>query len=456
MRVSLARVGDWLRDHARAIRAVQWVLVLVYGFLLLVPVFLPLPDDSARILNNLTLFAQFVFWGIWWPFVLLSMVLFGRLWCGMLCPEGSLTEWTSRHGLGRAIPRWMRWNGWPVVGFASTTLYGQLVSVYQYPKAAMLVLGGSTLAAIAVGLVYTRGKRAWCRHLCPVTGVFALLGKLAPMHYRVDETRWLESAKNRRITIAVDCAPLMPLRHMKGNSGCHMCARCSGYRDAISLSARSPAQEVVELGAVEATAWQTVLILYGLLGIAIGAFHWTASPWFIAVKQACADWLAARDIVWPLENNAPWWLLTHYPQVNDTFTWLDGGMIVAYILATSLLLGSTLSLCLAVAVRSGGRWHWQRFHHLAQSLIPQAGIGVFLGLSTLTVSLLKAEGLHLWWVSGARLGLLLLANVWSLWLARGIVRGWTPDRARQSGALVAVALALLAVDGAWALLFWYW
>lgn len=456
MNAKLARIGDWLRDHARAIRAVQWVLVLVYGFLLLVPVFLPLPGDSARILNNLTLFAQFVFWGIWWPFVLLSMVLFGRLWCGVLCPEGSLTELAARHGLGRAIPRWMRWNGWPVVGFASTTIYGQLVSVYQYPKAAMLVLGGSTVAAIAVGLVYTRGKRAWCRHLCPVTGVFALLGKLAPLHYRVDESRWQSSARARTIAIAVDCAPLMPLRHMKGNSGCHMCGRCSGYRDAISLSARSPAQEVVELGDSEATVWQSLLIIYGLLGIAIGAFHWTASPWFIDIKQACADWLAARDILWPLDNNAPWWLLTHYPQVNDTFTWLDGGMVVSYILATSAVLGTALSLCLALAVVCCGHWAWQRFHHLAQALIPQAGIGVFLGLSTLTVSLLKAEGVPLWWVSGARLALLVLANLWSLWLAHGIVARWTPAIAQRAAGLTAVALALAAVDGAWALLFWWW
>ncbi|WP_230623392.1 MULTISPECIES: 4Fe-4S binding protein [Chromobacterium] len=448
----LALAGIWLRDHAALLRKLQWAVVLVYAFLLIVPACLPLPEDTARMWDNLTIFAQFVFWGIWWPFVLLSMVLFGRLWCGVLCPEGALSEWAARKGMGRPIPRWMRWGGWPFVAFVLTTVYGQLVSVYQYPKAALLVLGGSTVAAVAVGFVYTRGKRAWCRHLCPVNGVFGLLSKLAPLYYRVDEAAWKASHER---TPAVDCAPLQPLRHMQGGSGCHMCGRCSGHRDAIELSLRPSSDEVVRVAEKEADGWQTALIVYGLLGVAMGAFHWTMSPWFVSLKQAAAEWLVDRDIMWPLDTGAPWWLLTHYPQHNDVFSWLDGASLIAYVAATALVLGSGILACLALSVTVSGRWHTQRLHHLAQALIPLAGCGVFLGLSALTVTLLKAEGFAMHWVNDARLALLAGANLWALRLACAILSRWRGGLSRLA-ALLPFCGALALVDCAWGYMFWWW
>lgn len=463
---SVARTGDFLRDHQRAIRRMQWIIVLLYITLLAIPAAMPLPDRTASVFNNLTVVAQFAFWGIWWPFVLLSIPLLGRTWCGLFCPEGTLTEWASRHGRGRAIPRWMRWGGWPFVAFSLTTVYGQLVSVYQYPWAVAAVLGGSTIAAIVVGWLYGREKRVWCKYLCPVNGVFNLLAKLAPWHYKVDASAW--RAPVRR-TETINCAPLLPLRDMKGATDCHMCGRCSDYRGAITLTPRSPEVEIVHIE--EGSGWQTALIVFGMMGLAVGAFLWSASPWFVTLKQTVATWLVDRDIYWPLAQNAPWFVLTHYPQVNDSFSWLDGAIVLLFIGGGAMIVGGAIFIGLSLADRvlpapeqrearnAAGEMRRSRLagvHKLALGLIPAAGIGVFLGLSAITVTLLRHEGVVAGWANPVRFTLLALALIWSLrfeWRLAGLR---TQRPVRRLAAVGLVAAGLLPFCWAWVLFFLVW
>ncbi|MGB6241916.1 MAG: 4Fe-4S binding protein [Castellaniella sp.] len=465
-RARVAQVGDFLRDHQRAIRAIQWLIVGFYLALLIIPALLPLPDRTASVFNNLTVVAQFAFWGVWWPFVLVSIPLLGRAWCGLFCPEGTLTEWASRHGRGGAIPRWMRWGGWPFVAFSLTTIYGQLVSVYQYPWAVAAVLGGSTVAAMIVGWLYGRNKRVWCKYLCPVNGVFNLLAKLAPWYYRVDAQAW--RAPVRR-TESINCAPLLPLRHMEGAAECHMCGRCSDYRGAITLSPRSPEAEIVLVA--DGSGWQTMLIVFGLMGLAVGAFLWSASPWFVTLKQTMAAWLINRDMYWPLADNAPWFVLTHYPQVNDSFSWLDGTVILLFIFGAACAVGGATFGGLWLADRvlpertypgvrdQNGHLLRSRLagvHKLAQGLIPAAGVGVFLGLSATTLTLLQHEGVPTGWANPVRFTLLALALAWSLrfeWRLAGLRTGqsW-----RKGLAVGAVAVGLLPFIWAWLLFFVLW
>jgi len=448
----LARFGDAMRRHRGWIVGLQWAVLAVYLFLVVTPAFLPLPASGARLWGDLTLFAQFVFWGLWWPFVLLSMMLMGRVWCGVLCPEGFLAEQASRVGLGRPVPRWIKWGGWPFVAFVLTTVYGQLVSVYEYARAALLVLGGSTVAAVAVGLVYGRGKRVWCRHLCPVSGVFGLLARLAPVHFRTDRAVW--EAAPARTAGPVDCAPLVDIRRMESASDCHMCGRCAGHRGAVSLTARLPGSEVARLRGVDVQPWEVRLLVFGVIGTAIGAFQWSASPWFVRAKLTVAEWLVEREAFVLLDSDIPWWLLTHYPEASDVFTWLDGLMILGYIGAAALLIGGWISLWLRVAGFALGE---ARAHLcLAYALIPLGGIGVFLGLSALTVTLLAGEGviipaLPLW-----RGGLLALGTAASLVLAALQLRRAPPSTARRGAAFAAFAVATAGAVLPWVTLFYLW
>ena len=453
----VAAVGDLLLRHRTAIARLQWALVGVYAVLIIVPVLLPLPERADHVWNNMTLFAQFVFWGIWWPFVLVSMVLVGRAWCGFMCPEGTLTEAASRHGLKRAIPRWVRWGGWPFVAFALTTIYGQMISVYQYPGPVLLILGGSTVAAIAAGLMWGEDKRVWCRFLCPVNGVFRVLAKLAPLHFAVDSDTWNAFTLPAGETFQpVRCTPLVPIRTMKSNSNCHMCGNCSGFRGgAVKLAVRSPNHDIVHVAGLKAKPWETVLIVFGLLGIAIGAFLWSASPWMVEAKIASASFLVSNGLTDLLHVTLPWWILTDYPQHNDVLTLLDGTLLVAFILAFALVNGAIVSASLAGASLVSG-WSPKRFHHYAQALIPLAGAGVFLGLSALTVTLLSQDGFHMGWVEEVRVFMLTGATLWALWLGWRIAGLYAANAWRRVLALAALVPACGSTLGAWYLLFWVW
>jgi polyferredoxin len=445
--VRLRKAGEWLKHHQGAIHAAQWTVVGIYMVLIIVPTFVPLPERSSHIWTHVTLLAQFAFWGVWWPGVLLSTVLVGRLWCGVLCPEGSLSERASRHGFGFSTPRLLMWKGWPILAFILTTVYGQMTSVYQYPLPVVVILGGSTVLATAIGLLYGRDKRVWCRFLCPVSGVFKLLAKLAPLHFRTDPQAWRSYQRPAgRPKETVNCAPMVPIGVMQGASTCHMCGRCSGFRDAIVLARRSPNFEIVHVAGRETRPWETVMLVVGLMGVAAGAFHWTTSDTFIAIKQAIAEWAIDHGAMWLVEPTAPWWILTNYPDQHDVMVPADGLALVGFVLAMAAAIATSVTAALALATRALGSWTWPRFHHLAQCLIPLAACGVFLGLSALTLTMLRAEGLNPPFVPEARAALLGAAALWSgvlAWQITGVHAEALPRRLAATGAAsVAIAIGL--------------
>ena len=446
----LERLGLWLREHRGRIILLQWGVVLFYGALVVLPAVLPLPPSDAHIWNNLRLFAQFVFWGLWWPGVMLATVSLGRVWCGVFCPEGFLSEWASKHGRGKAAPTWLKWAGWPFLAFVATTVYGQLTSVYQYAEAALLVLGGSTLVAVVVGLLYGRDKRVWCRYLCPASGVFAVLAKIAPLHYRVDREAWDKAGAEQPF----NCPPLVDVRRMSSASDCHACGRCAGQRDAVRLAARAPFSEVLRLD-IPARATDACTLIFGVLGIATAAFQWTVSPWFLQMKMALATWLVEHDAYRLLDTDAPWWLLTHYPEVNDAFTWLDGILVLTYLLGGGVLLGALLIIAPILAARLMPRpaLDWKRF---ALTLTPLGAISVVLGLTMTTATQLRGEHLPLLWLPHLRVALLGVGAALSLWLAFSLIRQAGGNLLRQGSAFFAMTLPVALMMVAWSLAFFVW
>jgi hypothetical protein len=280
-----------------------------------------------------------------------------------------------------------------------------------------------------------------------VSGVFALLARLAPIHFRVDRERWNAFPQKSG---AVDCPPLLDIKHMTGAAQCHACGRCAGHRDAVELALRAPNAEI--LGSKPPATAEAVLLIFGMLGVAIGAFQWTVNPWFVRAKQAAAEWLISSDISWPFNDNAPWWLLTHYQDTGDVFTWLDGGLIVAYIAVVALALGGFVRLGVGAAAKLA-RLDWRA---LALALTPVAGIGLFLGLSMMTANDLRGEGVRLGWLGPTRGTLLAGGVLWSAWLGIRLIGAGSGRPARTLGAIACLALALVAIAACWVATLFVW
>ena len=106
--------------------------------------------------------------------------------------------------------------------------------------------------------------------------------------------------------------------------------------------------------------------------------------------------------------------------------------------------------------RGSQLYNSQKFHHFAQSLIPIAACGVFLGLSAITVTMLRAEGFALGFVGPLRALLLGGAAVWSIVLAWKIAGLGAAHHLRRLTATIFVALAAATATGSWVVYFWVW
>jgi len=90
-----------------------------------------------------------------------------------------------------------------------------------------------------------------------------------------------------------------------------------------------------------------------------------------------------------------------------------------------------------------------RVYALSYALTPLAGIGLFVGLSALTVGLAKGEGVQVHALPTLRCALLGAGAGWSLWL------GYQQLRSRARGSRLAFALVAFSLGVAGVLVAWY-
>lgn len=416
-------------------------MAIVFLAVIVVPVFLPDPPGDATPLTHWTTFANFALWGLWFPLVFLSVIVTGRSWCGLLCPMGAAAEWANKKGPQWAIPAWLRWEGAPIVSFLFVTILGQTVGVRDHPEAALEVFGGTLLAAIVLGWLYGRKKRAWCRHACPIgllLGVFSRLGavQFAPKQKRDGGDAWSEKGA---------CPTMIDLARKEESRHCIECFRCVNpqAKGSVELRLRPPGREVEEIGAHNANAAEVWFLFLGT-GVAVGGFLWLVLPLFQDLRQSLGVWAIEHDWLW-LGEPGPGWLMSNHPDRREVFLWLDFFLIVGFMAGVMALLTATLSALTAIAAATARSTlpFRRRFVELGYQYAPVSMVSLVVGLGG---TLFTPLGMY----AGAAKGLLFLAGIaWSIRLGwRILERQGTTGMLRLTALLPGLA-GTIAVALAW-------
>jgi len=220
------------------------------GFVLLIAGGLAAPHVSEKMTGTLrnTNLASLIVWSLWWPLVIISASLMGRVWC-QVCPMELINSLFSRIGLKRRVPHFLA-SGWGVAIFYCLALLGFIRTfwAHRYPERMSAFFLLLLVSAMIAGLIFE--KRAFCNYLCPVGRLLGLYACCAPLEWRVRDEKTCEGCQSKdcvavaqayRLT-ARSCTSNLYPASIRDNRNCLVCTQCLKVcpRRNLRLSLRRP------------------------------------------------------------------------------------------------------------------------------------------------------------------------------------------------------------------------
>ncbi|WP_115024606.1 4Fe-4S binding protein [Synechococcus sp. UW69] len=199
-----------------------------------------------------------LFWAWWWPLILLSYPLVGRLWCS-ICPfmvwgeiVQRITPWRKRSWPHGDLDRW----GAPALaaGFAAILLWEEVWNLEDTAWLSSCLLLLITAGAVISSTVFE--KRFWCRYLCPVGGMNGLFAKLSILELRAEVGTCSGSCSSYACFkggpadgegLATEGCPLgTHPAHLSDNRNCVLCMTCTQAcpNRSVQLRLRPPAADL--------------------------------------------------------------------------------------------------------------------------------------------------------------------------------------------------------------------
>jgi ferredoxin-type protein NapH len=205
---------------------------------------------------------------IFWMLVLISVLLFGRAFCGWFCWFGGyvdLVEWTIGDKLKVKLPRTMPLY-LAIIPFVAlfAKLYGSLLlkwlngfpASFTFNLADTQPWGGQqtglsiliTFVLYGPVLLFVFGRHAWCRYLCPIGGLLKIFNRIGVGKVRLVNDQCNGCGKcNRVCDMQVNVLGNLKDHGQVNSIDCIRCLKCTDECPVSAIAFRMRRQENVAL-----------------------------------------------------------------------------------------------------------------------------------------------------------------------------------------------------------------
>src|SRR3972149_3294221 len=176
-------------------------------------------------------------WVIWWSLLIISLALFGRVWC-LMCPFGAIGDWVQRRTFYKKINDEFSLNRkWPVkfrnlslaaVFFLIITWADFQFNLVNSPINTAYFIVALLGLIVIISILFQR--RSFCRYVCPITGMIGLYSTFAPFELRAKEKDTCKICKEKYCISGNEKGYACPVFDSPGpmekNTHCVLCTEC--------------------------------------------------------------------------------------------------------------------------------------------------------------------------------------------------------------------------------------
>ena len=238
-----ASATRWIRTR----QVVQYSALALFAILFIISAQTWLPTNVVNLFSHLdplqAITASIAARELIWQYLpavitIVATLVFGRVWCGWICPLGAILELFGPKGTRKMRPWFRQIKYFFLITILLMAVFGSLAFMYLDPIT-ILIRGVADPISVILSIIESPGirlvtlvsitllvltlvlnlveRRFWCRYLCPLGALVGLGSKFSWFRRRVNETSCVKCG---------DCAKVCPMGAINPETIKHDPAEC--------------------------------------------------------------------------------------------------------------------------------------------------------------------------------------------------------------------------------------